>query len=281
MRAQVGHAGAGDELALHQRGEVRAGGGPGADAVVPPEEGGDAGGAAARASRRSAARGRRRRRPRRPRGPVDVVGPVVAVAGEHRLDADRAQPLRGAAGDVEGDVVLVQPERRPPAVDAAVCGVEDDDLAGQARARTGHLGLLPQRPRVAAADRAGERVHRAQRGGPAGAVDLDAEAALELAQRVVGAWAEDGVDRAREQPEDDEPLLQRGDVVAAHQVPGGEQQDAVAQPPAGALEGAQGLRADDAVREQAAALLEGADGGLERRRRRLGRSRPAIRSASG
>ena len=99
--------------------------------------------------------------------------------------------------------------------------------------------------------------------GPQVPSDLEAEAALELAQRAVGARAEDGVDRACEQPEDDEPLLQRRDVVAAHQVPGREQQDAVAELPAGAVQGAQRLRADDAVREQAATLLERADGGLE------------------
>ncbi len=142
-------------------------------------------------------------------------------------------------------------------------GVEHDHLAGQAGARTGHLGLLPQRPRVAAADSAGEGLHRAQGRGPAGPVDGDAEAALQLAQRPVGLRPEDAVHRTREEPQHDQPLLQRRDVVAAHHVPGHEEEHAVAQAPAGGLEHAQGLGADDAVGEQAAPLLEGPDGRLE------------------
>ena len=167
-------------------------------------------------------------------------------------------------GDVEGDVVLVQAVRRDTAVDAAVRRIDDHDLARQAQPGVRDLGLLPQRPRVAAADGARQRVHRPQGHRTADAVRFHAQAPLEFPQRTVRQRAEDSVDRSGQQPEDDEPLLQRRDVVAAHEGSARQHQRAVAQAPACALQRPQRLGTDHAVGHEAATLLEGTDGGLER-----------------
>jgi hypothetical protein len=144
-----------------------------------------------------------------------------------------------------------------------VRGVEDDDLPGQAQPGVRHLGLLPQRPRVAAADGARQRVHGPPRGLAAHAVRLDAEAALELAQGTVGERTEDAVHRPGQQAEHDESLLERRDVVASHEGAVRQQERTVAEPPACPLERAQSLGADDAVGHQATSLLERADRRLE------------------
>ena len=108
------------------------------------------------------------------------------------------------------------------------------------------------------------------------AVDLDAEAALELAQGVVGARAEDSVDGAGEQPEDDEPLLQRRDVVAAHELPAVEQQRRGRPAASGRPRG----RAGSGCRRRRPRAARDAAGTRGRRPRGRSRRRPADPPAS-
>ena len=55
------------------------------------------------------------------------------------------------------------------------------------------------------------------------------------------------------------PFLQLGDIVPAHQMTGCEQQDPVADRPAGGVQAAGGLHPDHTVRDQPASLLERPD----------------------
>ena len=109
--------------------------------------------------------------------------------------------------------------------------------------------------RAAAGDEAAELLEGAQRGHAAGAVGDHAVLALEAAQRLLRAHAEHPVDPAGVEAELEQPLLQRGDVVADVGVAGQGQQP-VAEPPAGGGQRPVGLGADDAVDGDAAALLE-------------------------
>ena len=68
--------------------------------------------------------------------------------------------------------------------------------------------------RAAADDRAAELVERLEGRRAAGAVGGDADVALELAQRLLGLDAEHAVDAAAVEAHVEQPLLQRGDVVA-------------------------------------------------------------------
>ena len=63
-----------------------------------------------------------------------------------------------------------------------------------------------------------------------------ADVALELAQRLLGLDAEQAVDPAAVEAHVEQPLLQRRDVVAGHQPGRHEEQDPVAEAPAGLVE---------------------------------------------
>ena len=151
-----------------------------------------------------------------------------------------------------------------PAIGTAVAGVDDDELARQRGPGAGDRLGLAHRVRPAADDRAAELVQRLEGGRPAGAVGHDADVALELAQRLLGLDAEQAVDPAAVEAHVQQPLLQGGDVVAGHQPGRHEEQDAVAEPPAGLVERVVGPRPDDAVDREAALLLERAHGAVGR-----------------
>jgi hypothetical protein len=148
-------------------------------------------------------------------------------------------------------------------VTVTVGGVDDDHLAGQAGPGPGHVCVLTQRPRVASTHGPGQRLQGAQRGRSAHPVRLQTEAALQLSQAGLGLDPEDAVDRAGQHAQDRQPLLQRGHVVPADQVPGGEHQDPVTESPAGGIQHPGGLLAHHPVGHQAPALLEGPDLRLE------------------
>ena len=211
---------------------------PGADPVVAPEERRDPAGArrgvpvAVQRDTRSAPHLlRRARRGSRRRGPSPA--PRVSTASTP-VAASRPSTRRATSSATSASVQPVGAHarvacRRAPGRGRRPCRPGSSPApATSACWRSAH-GSPPPTARASG-------VHRAQRGRAAQAVRLEAEAALELAQRRLGRGAEDAVDRAGEEPEDDQPLLQRGDVVPAHQVPGREQQDPVAEPPAGAVE---------------------------------------------
>ncbi len=152
-------------------------------------------------------------------------------------------------------------------------GIEHDDLVRDARLQLGEGDVLAQARGTATGDRPDEAVEGAEGVRAAGAVGGDADALLELAQGSVGLRAEQPVGPAGREAELVEPALQLGDVVAGHQVPGDEGQDAVAELPARLLETAEGVRPDDPVDRDAALLLEGAHGTVElvvEERRRVG-----------
>ncbi len=127
-----------------------------------------------------------------------------------------------------------------------------------------------------------EPTERLERLRAAGAVVDDAHVALELAERAVGLPTEDAVDPAGVEPHVQQPLLQRGHVVADERVADGVLENPVAEAPASLVEQPPGLRADDAVDAGASLLLEVADGGVERvveRRRRVGREPGGLEQA--
>jgi hypothetical protein len=100
-----------------------------------------------------------------------------------------------------------------------------------------------------------ELAQRAQRAGPAGAVRDEAVLALEPAQRLLRTGAEDAVGPAGVEAQLQQALLQGSDVVA-HERPGGQREQPVAELPAGGRQRAVGLRAHDPVHGEPAALLE-------------------------
>ena len=156
------------------------------------------------------------------------------AAGQHGGATGGGQPALDPLGQVEHDVRLAQAVGLHPGAGAAVAG--SMTTTRPARLVPGHrdLGLLAQRPRVTAARPPGrERPAPAAWPGrsarrPAGRGRAGARAAT---SRCAGRSP---VHRAGVDPEHDQPLLQLGDVVPAHQVAGGEEQAPVAQPPAGA-----------------------------------------------
>ena len=100
--------------------------------------------------------------------------------------------------------------------------------------------------------------------GPQVPSAIDADVALELAQRLLGLDAEQAVDPAAVESHVQQPLLQCGDVVAGHQPGRHEEQDPVAETPAGLLERVVRPRPDQAVDRDAALLLERPDGPVGR-----------------
>ena len=113
--------------------------------------------------------------------------------------------------------------------------------------------------------------------GPAGAVGRQPVVALEGPQAGLGLGSEDAVCPPGVVAEFEQPLLQRGDVVAPHQPLGVVPQQPVAQRPARLRERPVGLLADPAVDRETAHLLEVADGELGRRIE-LGGVRPRRRA---
>jgi hypothetical protein len=200
-------------------------------------------------------------------GALELGGVARETAGEHRLAAQRREPALDPAGEVERHVSLAHVADDRTRLDLGVPRVEHDEPAAQVGAGRPHAVGLPQCVRRAAGDGPAQLGQRPQGLGTCHTVGLQAHAALEVPQRLVGLDAEDAVDPPAGVAERAQPVLQRGDVVPAHEVPRGVQQDPVAQQPAGAIERPEGLRAHHTVDEHAAALLERAhgafDGGVE------------------
>ena len=101
----------------------------------------------------------------------------------------------------------------------AVAGVEHDRAAGQAVPGAAHQLALAQRVRRAAGDGPAEVGEGAQRLRAHEPVGREAHAALEAAHGLLGVGAEEAVHPLRAEPEGEQPLLQRGHVVALQQVP--------------------------------------------------------------
>ena len=181
VRAAVDQAGAGDDLALHQRRRAagradrgRRGGRPSRRSRTPAPAG--------RVRRRSGRRGRRRRRPARRARPARArSGLCLAAAGQHggHAGGGRADPRAGGPGRA----------RRRPRRGRCRCtpGRRRRDR-GRARrpcrpgsSRSTRRRLLAQRPRVAAGDGAARRASARSVPGRS-AVRAQADAALQLAQ---------------------------------------------------------------------------------------------------
>ena len=182
---------------------------------------------------------------------VDDVGPVGA------------EPALDPAGEVVDDLRLDDPVGDGTGVVAAVTRVQDDGPSAQAVPGPADVLALAQRQRGPAGDAAAQVGEGPERGGPDLTVGVQADAALEAADRRLGVGTEQPVDPAGVEPQAEQSFLQLGDVVAADQVAGGVPQQPVAELPLGGVERGVGPGSDDAVDEQAALLLERADGDVE------------------
>ena len=250
----VEQVGAGDDLALHQRGELLADGRGGAAAraeVVGRDAVAACGGGPVDVQRQHQVGARLVGELR----PLGVAGAAVRSAGQQGADADGGEASLEAGGQVDGDRGLLQAVAGRPAVAAAVAGVEDDDLARQRGARAVQRLGLAQRLRPPAGDVPAELLSARSVAGPQVPSAHQAVLALQPLERLLGERTEDAVGAAGVVAELEQPLLQRGDVVTDEH-PRREGQDAVAEPPAGGGQGAVGLGADDAVDRQPAVLLE-------------------------
>ena len=218
MAPAVGQAGAGDGLRLDEVGELLTDGGPGPELLLPEEERGDAagvllvGGVAVQGQDDVSA------------AVVGEVGArlVVPGAGEPGPCVDDVGPVGAVrpldpAGEVVHDLRLDDPVGDGTGVVAAVTRVQDDGPSAQAVPGPADVLALAKRQRGPARDAAAQVGERPERGGPDLTVDVQADAALEAADRGLGVGTEQPVDPAGVEPQAEQSFLQLGDVVAADQ----------------------------------------------------------------
>ena len=139
---------------------------------------------------------------------------------------------------------------------AAVAGIQHDDASGQTVARASDELSFAQGVRRSPGHRPGEVGEGPQGLGTQAAIDGQSHPALEASDRPLRVGTEHAVDPVGGEPEGQEALLQLGHVVALQQMAGGVGEQAVAQLPAGPVEGDVGLGSDHAVDHQTSPLLE-------------------------
>lgn len=192
-----------------------------------------------------------------------AIGEVRAImlAGRSLLpDATGQKHLRSQCGKASFDS---QCELKAQLRIVVLAGIEDDDLVRDTGAQVMHRGVIAQNSRIAAGDRSTQALECAEGIGTAGAIRVDTDPALELTQRVIGQRAEHAVGSTGVEAELIEPTLQFCHIITAHEMPGDELQDAIAELPASLVQAPERVRTDDAIGGQAAILLEGAHGKVQ------------------
>src|SRR5665811_571110 len=132
--------------------------------------------------------------------------------------------------------------------------LQGDDVA-QLQERLLALGFSPDRVDGVFGANTEKAVRRFQCGGGL-AVDGQPDPALEAPDSLLGVGTKHAIDPVRAETQGQEALLELSHVVTLQQMAGGVGEDAIAQSPAGTVEGNVGLWSDHAVDDQTSPLLE-------------------------